>query len=216
MQLMKWFNYFFCKIKTTFSKKMQMKNFTILAFVLISFIAKAQEEVSVEKKILGIQLGYVNGSFQYETKLDRKITLLMELGLTLVTSNKDFIDPNIEDEKASVIAPYIALEPRWYYGLDRREKLGRNTKYNSSNYVVFSTSYNSSKTPLIHSGDFDIVSALFIIPKYGIRRAFAKHFNYEFSAGVGYQYNIFNKTDGCNCNHNDTAIDIQARIGYNF
>jgi hypothetical protein len=38
----------------------------------------------------------------------------------------------------------------------------------------------------VHSGNIDIVSALSIIPRYGFRRAFAKHFDYEFSGGVGY------------------------------
>lgn len=193
-----------------------MKKSFVLAFVLMSFMVKAQEEVSVEKKLLGIQLGYINTSFQYETKLDRKITLLSEVGITLATSKKDYVDPNIKDERVSVIAPYLNLEPRWYYGLDRREKFGRNTKHNSSNYVAFSTSYVSNKTPIVHSGNFDIVSALYVIPKYGIRRAFAKNFNYEFSAGLGYQYNIFSVNGGCNCDHADTVIDIQARIGYNF
>lgn len=193
-----------------------MKNFIILAFVLISFLAKAQEEVSVEKKILGVQLGLFNASIQYEIKLDRKITLLSEVGMSFVTSKRDYIDPNIEDEKVYVVAPYVTLEPRWYHGLDRREKIGRNTNHNSSNYVALSTSYVSNKTPIVHSGNFDIVSAFYIIPKYGIRRAFAKNFNYEFSAGVGYQYNIFSEKEGCTCNHNNTAIDIQARIGYNF
>jgi len=197
-------------------KILQMKKNIILLFGLISFVAKAQEKVSVEEKLLGIQLGIVNTSFQYEIKLDRKITLLSEIGMTFGTSNKDYIDPNIEDEKASVIAPYVTFEPRWYYGLDRREKLGKNIKHNSSNYIALSTSYVSSDTPIVHSGNFDIVSALYVIPKYGIRRVFAKHFNYEFSAGVGYQYNVFSKSSGCNCDHNDTVIDIQARIGYNF
>jgi hypothetical protein len=193
-----------------------MKNFTVLVLVLISFIANAQEEVSVEKKLSGIQLGLFNASFQYEIKLDRKITLLSEVGLSWVTSTKDFVDPNIEDEKVSVIAPYVTLEPRWYHGIDRREKLGRSINHNSSNYVALSTSYYSTKTPIIHSGNFDIVSALYIIPKYGIRRAFAKHFNYEFSGGIGYQYNVFSEAEGCNCDHVNTTIDLQARIGYNF
>ena len=44
----------------------------------------------------------------------------------------------------------------------------------------------------------------------------SKHFNYEFSAGVGYQYNIFSSSNGCNCDHNLTIVDVQARIGYDF
>lgn len=195
-----------------------MKKVLFLIFVFVFSIANAQEiqEVSVEKSLLGVQLGLVNVSFQYETKLGREFTLLTEAGLALTTATRDYQDPSINDEHATLITPYVTVEPRWYYGLDRRKKLGKKTYNNSSNYIALSTSYVSNNTPIVHSGSFDIVSSLYLIPKYGIRRAFAKNFNYEFSAGLGYQYNIFNEKDGCNCDHNDTAIDIQARIGYNF
>lgn len=193
-----------------------MKKSFAIVLVLVSFIMNAQEQASVEDRLFGVQLGVVNASFQYEIKLDRKITLLSELGLSGNVSTRDYVDPAIEDETVYIIAPYITFEPRWYHGLDRREKLGRNTHHNSSNYVSLATSFFSNRTPIVHSGNFNIVSAIYIIPKYGIRRAFAKNFNYEFSAGYGYQYNIFSKKQGCNCDHNNVAIDIQARIGYNF
>lgn len=195
-----------------------MKNFIVLGFVLISFIAKAQEveKVSVEKSLYGAQLGLVSTSFYYETQLQRKITLRAEIGLVLGYATRDYEDPVIEDESSTLIVPYVTLEPRWYYGLDRRKRLGKKTYNNSSNYVSLATSYMSNKTPIMNNGDFDVVSAITVVPKYGIRRAFAKHFNYEFSAGVGYQYNVFSNASGCNCDHNDVALDIQARIGYDF
>jgi len=195
-----------------------MKNFIVLGFVLISFIAKAQEaeKISVEKDLYGAQLGLLSTSFYYETQLQRKITLRTEIGLTLAFVTNDYADPTIENESATLIVPYITLEPRWYYGLDRRKRLGKKTYNNSSNYVSLATSYFSNKTPITNNSDFDVVSAVTIIPKYGIRRAFAKHFNYEFSAGVGYQYNIFSNKSGCNCDHNNTVVDLQIRIGYDF
>lgn len=198
-----------------------MKNYIALSLVLFSFLAKAQdkqeaEKVSVEKSLFGVQVGLLSATFYYEPQLQRKITLRTEIGLTLVSSTKDYEDPTIKDESATLIAPYLTLEPRWYYGLDRRKRLGKKTYNNSSNYISLATSYMSYDTPLMDTGDFDVVPAITIIPKFGIRRAFAKHFNYEFSAGVGYQYNIFSDTKGCNCDHNNTTLDIQARIGYNF
>lgn len=96
------------------------------------------------------------------------------------------------------------------------KRLGKKTHNNSSNYISLATSYISYDTPLMNTGDFDVVPAFTVIPKYGIRRAFAKHFNYEFSAGVGYQYNIFGNANDCDCEHDNTVLDIQARIGYNF
>lgn len=195
-----------------------MKKCIILTFILISILSKAQntEKVSVEKNLFGFQLGLLSSGFQFETKLDRKITLVSEVGLTLVLSTREFNNPEIEDQTTTIFAPFVTLEPRWYYGLDRRSKLGRNTKNNSSNYISLKTSFISSRTPIIKNGDFDVVSTIMIVPMYGIRRSFLKNFNYEFSAGYGYQYNIFSTTNPCDCNHFTTDIDLQARIGYNF
>jgi hypothetical protein len=195
-----------------------MKKIIVLGFVLISFLAKAQEveKVSVEKSLFGAQLGLLSTGFYYEAQLQRKISLRTEIGFSLVLSSKDYADPAIKDETATLIVPYVTLEPRWYYGLDRRKRLGKNIYNNSSNYVSLANTYYSNNTPIINNGNFDVVSAITVIPKYGIRRAFAKHFNYEFSAGFGYQYNIFSAASGCNCDHSITEIDIQARIGYDF
>jgi hypothetical protein len=167
-----------------------MKNYIILGFVLTSLFLNAQE-VSVEKNLYGVYFGLLTSGFQYETRLDRKITLMSEVGLTIAMSTKEYNNPEIKDQTTTIFAPYLALEPRWYYGLDRRHRLGRNIKNNSSNYVSLLTSYISSKTPVIKNGDFDINPAIFLVPKYGIRRSFAKNFNYEFSGGYGYQYNFF-------------------------
>lgn len=195
-----------------------MRKIILLGFILISLIAKAQEveKVSVEKNLYGVQLGLLSSGIYYETQLQRKISFRTEIGLSLVLSSKDYADPAIKDENTTLIAPYITFEPRYYYGLDRRKRLGKKTYNNSSNYFSLASSYLSAKTPIIQNGNFDVVSAITIFPKYGIHRAFAKHFNYEFSAGFGYQYNVFSAASGCDCEHNKTEIDIQARIGYDF
>lgn len=172
-------------------------------------------KVSVANQLFGVQLGYLSASVQYEFKLDRKLTLLSDAGVSFISSSRENASLDNKKESASVLYPYLTLEPRWYFGLDRRQRLGKNTKNNSSNFLAVSMSYHSAHTPLIKSGDFGIVSAANFIPRFGIRRSFAKNFNYEFSGGVGYQYNIFNKNE-CSCEHNNTTIDIQARIGYNF
>lgn len=193
-----------------------MKKYIIIGLISLSLVTAAQEKASVEKNLFGAQLGLGNTSFYYETKLDRKITLRTELGLELISSVKEDNDPELKDEKATLISPYLSLEPRFYYGLDRRNKLERSIKNNSSNYISLLTYYVSNRTPLMNTGDFDVVSSFSIIPKYGIRRAFAKHFNYEFSFGAGYKYNIFSNEKGCHCEHNNLVFDIQARIGYDF
>ena len=195
-----------------------MKSFIFLGFVLLSFLVKAQEEekVSVNKNLYGVQLGIVNSSFYYETKLDRKIALRGEAGLELLSSTIDYVDPAMKDETTSFISPYLSLEPRWYYGIDRRARLKKNIKNNSSNYVSLRTSYFFTDASLTNTGNFDIDPSFWIVPKFGIRRVFAKHFNYEVSGGMGYQYSFFSDKKYVNGQHSDIALDFQIRIGYDF
>lgn len=195
-----------------------MRKYIILSLILTGFFANGQEvlrntinEGSVEKNLYGIQLGIVSGSFQYETKLNRKIALRVEIGTELFYYTRDYIDPNMDDKTFSLMVPYLCLEPRWYYGIDRRNKLGKNIKGNSSNYVSLKTAYLFSNIPITNSSNFNVNASMYIVPKYGIRRVFAKRFNYEFSGGVGYQHTFNNSV-----NENDIFIDLQARIGYNF
>jgi len=193
-----------------------MNKFIVFSFVLLSFIAKAQEaQVSVVKNLYGAQLGLVSASFYYETQLERKVALRAEVGLGLMGTTVESNDPAIKDKTEYFLLPYLSLEPRWYFGLDRRNRLKRNTYNNSSDFISLNTSYISGKTPF-ENNNLNPVSAVTIIPKYGMRRVFAKHFNYEFFTGVGYQYNIFSNEKGCNCDHNAVAIDFQVRIGYDF
>lgn len=192
-----------------------MKRILILGFVMCGMIAKSQE-TSVEKNIYGVQLGLFDLSFQNETKLHRTIALRTEIGLNLLFATTESIDPAVKDKTSTLTVPYLSLEPKWYFGLDRRARLGRNIKNNSSNYLSLKTSFISTDTPLTNPDNKKIVPAILAIPEFGIRRNFSKHFNYEFSGGVGYQYNIFSKNRGCNCDHNYIYYDIRARIGYDF
>jgi hypothetical protein len=192
-----------------------MKRILILGFVLNSMMARSQD-ASVEKSMYGLQLGLVEFHFMNETKLERKIALRTEIGFNLVSTTVKSNDASVKDKTSYITAPDLSLEPRWYFGLDRRARLNRNIKNNSSNYLSLKTTFTSARTPITNPDNVKIVSALFVVPEFGIRRNFAKHFNYEFSGGMGYQYNTFNNSTGCNCNHNNVYYDIRARIGYDF
>jgi hypothetical protein len=197
-------------------KKTLMKNFTILGFILISLIAKAQDtqEVSVEKNLNSIQLGLFSLSYQNETRLERKTTLRSEIGLATGTSTIEY--SNGQKETSFLIVPYVNIEPRWYYGLDRRSRLKKSTINNSSNYVSLLTSFVSSKTSLVNTKDFEVAPFINIIPEYGIRRSAGKHFYSECSAGIGYRHNFFDKSYTYTIDENEVMLDVQFKFGYIF
>ncbi len=153
-----------------------MKKIIVLSFVLSSIIAKAQEvkPVSVEKNLNSVQFGLLSLSYQNETKLDRKITLRSEIGFATGTTARKYSDGH--SETSFLIVPFINAEPRWYYGLDRRSRLKRETKNNSSNYISILTSFVSSdRTALLNTKGFEVAPYINITPEYGIRRS-GKHF----------------------------------------
>lgn len=193
-----------------------MKNLIVLSLVLMWFFSNAQEvqKVSVEKNLNSIQAGLISLSFQNEFRIDRKITLRSEIGLAPGSSIIEY--SNGDKEKSFLIVPFINVEPRWYHSLDRRSRLKKSTKNNSSNYVSLFTSFISSNTALVNTKNFETAPYIIIIPEYGIRRSLGKHFFSEYSAGVGYQRNFLDKSYNYKIDENEVFIDFQFKFGYIF
>lgn len=194
-----------------------MKNIITVSLVLASYFIKAQEveKVSVEKNLNSVQAGLLSLSYQNEKRLDRKITLRSEIGLSTGSSTVTYADG--KKESSFLILPYLNVEPRWYYGLDRRSRLKKKTNNNSSNYISLLTSFVSSRTTLVNSKDFEVAPFIKIVPEFGIRRTSTSgHFFSESSIGYGYQHNFFDKSFNYTYDKNQAIIDIQYKIGYIF
>jgi hypothetical protein len=196
-----------------------MKNLVVLVLVFISVFAKAQEvkegqKVSVEKNLNSMQLGLLSLSFQNESRLERKTTLRSEIGFSTGNSTVNHSDGT--KETSFLIFPYINVEPRWYYSIDRRSRLEKKTANNSSNYVSLLTTFYSSRTTLVNTKDFEAAPFIAIIPEYGFRRSVGKHFFSECSAGVGYKHSFFDNSLNYTYDANEVVIDIQYKFGYIF
>jgi hypothetical protein len=196
--------------------KFKMK-YKLVYFLFLTTILAYSQNATVEKNLFGVQIGFPNLiSFQFETRLARTITLHNEAGLSYFASTSNSKTSGIEDKNISGIAPFINIEPRWYYSLDRRFKKGKKILNNSANFISLNTVYLSSKTPINQNyEEATVYSAILVMPTFGIRRAFAKQFFYEFSYGIGFQYNFFKDND-CNCEHSRFADSIKLGLGYNF
>ena len=75
----------------------------------------------------------------------------------------------------TTMAPAVTLEPRYYFLMDWRERNGKYTRGNSAEFVgVPVTAYFNQKG----------FGELVVTPQLGVRRAFAKHWFHEFTAGA--------------------------------
>lgn len=110
------------------------------------------------------------------------------------------------------VIPTVELEPRWYYGLDRRAANGRNTAGNQGSFVALRLytylPYGYCSASYVHMD-----GVAWVAPTWGLRRVWRDGWMFEFHTGprLGYGY------------HGDFAdrpffkgIDLNVRFGYRF
>ncbi|WP_271770264.1 hypothetical protein [Aquimarina algiphila] len=157
------------------------------------FSQNIQQEASVEKSVFGIQIGVLGAWVHNELRLSNQVALRSEIGLGGVSFDH--------------IEPMIALEPRWYYNLNKRVDKGRRIDGNSGNYISFRASYRFFD---ISEAENDNQDYLLLTPTWGIRRNIGKHFNYEAGLGIGL---AFRNENGKEIGY--TSV-FNLKIGYRF
>lgn len=174
---------------------------------------------SVEKSIMGIQIGETGLVFNYEFKLANQITLRTEAGYTLAFSTGDDNFWTGEDEKGSTAAlPTFTVEPRWYYNLGRRVRKGKEITRNRANYFSVLVNYSGGWGAIKFDNRIDDVPDITTIaPMWGLRRTLGKHFNYEVGAGIGYSYiSKFEHFDHTHQSDEGVILVARARFGFDF
>jgi len=179
-----------------------------LVCLLSAEMAFAQSRESVEESLFGLQAGLAGVWINYETRLSDVCTMRSEIEFTGAYARTSIylgLNSSYSSESYAFV-PLFRAEPRWYYNLKRRASKGKNTLHNAANYLSVKTTLNPGFA--IISKNLKVEPSLSIIPEWGLRRNFSKHFNFELSGGVGYSYT---KSYGSNL-----GIDLSVRFGYVF
>ncbi|WP_172916556.1 hypothetical protein [Capnocytophaga canis] len=184
-----------------------MKKIIATMFMVLGLNAVYAQHVSVEKDLVGIQAGLLGVNIYNEHRLSDAITLRSDASL-----HGGFWTGDIYDKTGFLLAPAISIEPKWYYGLNRRVKKGKNISNNSGNYFSLRTEF--SPNWFVISNDSNVsndYNAISVIPVFGIRRSFSRNFNYEFNVGYGYSTTL-----GRTPNSKGGTFWISFKIGYDF
>ncbi|MFI3263474.1 MAG: hypothetical protein R3Y26_11310, partial [Rikenellaceae bacterium] len=97
------------------------------------------------------------------------------VGSNIIISNKDFYYSLI---------PYIIVEPRYYYNLNKRALKGKNTYKNSASYVAIKSRFLLS--PIYANNELMESNTEFqIAPVWGIKRVYGGHFLMDVHIGLG-------------------------------
>ncbi|SCX93093.1 hypothetical protein [Flavobacterium caeni] len=181
-----------------------------LALLLAGVYSHAQDQAptpSVEKSVFGVQTGLIGLWINHELKLSNRWALRSEIGSELFAySNK------VNDDVKRAMCPVVSVEPKWYYNLNRRARKDRNISKNSGNSISLKINYLPGWFGV---GDDGIPKSnhLSILPKWGIRRVYGKHFTFETGLGVGPQFYVGNDP---RWDKSESYIDLSVRIGYTF
>ncbi|MDO4228320.1 MAG: hypothetical protein Q4C98_00755 [Capnocytophaga sp.] len=196
-----------------------IKIITTLFFILCYQFTTAQEQPqqhSISKNITGIQAGFFGVDLYNEFKLFNIISLRTDFslysGIGYEGSTLDegespfyFFDPN-----RVVFTPIINLQPKVYYNLTRRVRKGKNIDSNGANYFSLNFKYVPNWF-VITKSNAQPITQFYVVPTFGIRRNFAKKFNYEFKAGLG-GGTAFHK----NKTVSTAFLELSFKLGYDF
>ncbi|MDD3738172.1 MAG: hypothetical protein PHP31_02620 [Lentimicrobiaceae bacterium] len=119
-------------------------------------------------------------SYAYEMKMKQKSTLIYELGASIGYLKNNEVNFHV--------TPYVNIEPRYYYNIDKRNLKNKKTMLNSANYI--STSFIATYSQM--SKD-DKSLNIGILPKWGLRRPISNVFFYGADVGGLFYYDFYDK-----------------------
>ena len=198
---------------------MKKITFIFLSFLLFQ-ISKAQDSVSVEKSLIGTSVSPLGSlSFDYEVKLSKEWTLLSNIGFSYDYDKEN----NSSNSKGYSLRPFLVLEPRWYYNIDRRSKLSKNIKFNTGNYWSLDIKYSPKSVLATNQFYYEFSNAVYFLPSYGLRRTISKNIYFDGSLYAGYSYVLNNETFPASNSESYSFrnggyfhFGLKLRVGLNF
>lgn len=157
-----------------------MKKIFLLGMICLSSFVFSQEKASVKKSVTGIQVGFFGAELYNEARLSESFALRSQFELYPSIWGGDMYS-----KTGFALTPRISLTPKFYYNLQKRKDLGKNISNNSGNYLALKVEYIPDWFVISNTTDITVSETVSIIPTWGLRRNFAKNFNYEFKAGLG-------------------------------
>lgn len=181
-----------------------MKKIIILGIIgLMSITINSQEinNVSTEK---GWRVNFLNPSIELELPTGKYSTFSSALGIGYSGGYPDLTSG--DDGFVYIIAPFLDLQQKWFYNLEKRNRKDKVIENNSGNFISIRliTRGNSITDNVTRTSNFDFA----IGPTWGIQR---KYGNFHLLFDVGPQY--YFDTEG---NGNIWPLMIQINLGYDF
>ena len=177
--------------------------FILVIIVLLTIPTNAQEKENI-KTVKVLRINFLNPAIELELPTGNYSTFSSALGVgygggypDLTYGGSGFI---------YIIAPFLDLQEKWFYNLEKRNRKDKTTENNSGNFISVRmiTRGNSIADNVYRTSNFDFAFG----PTWGIQR---KYGNFHLLFDVGPQY--YFDTEG---NGNIWPLMIQLNLGFDF
>ncbi|KIC61329.1 hypothetical protein [Chryseobacterium taiwanense] len=179
----------------------------IISFIFVSMFTciYAQEKESNKESFFGVQAGLFGVNIYNESDLSEQFTLRSEVDLTAGIWGGD-----LYSKTGFALAPSVSVTPKWYYNSIGRSNKNKNIKYNAANYLSAKLSYAPDWFVISNVDGIKVNPMISLVPTWGLRRNFAKNFNYELQLGLGVGKILKSDYDL------QVVPNLSFRIGYDF
>lgn len=127
-----------------------------------------------------VSVNLFGSHYGYEYPLGRLTSVTGRAGLEFGASWGVF-----SDNVYWLVVSSIDIEPRWYYGLDRRAALGRDTGRNAGSFVALRLR-NILPVGYVSNLDLSHVGSTTLSPLWGFRRVWSDMWLLEFTTGLNF------------------------------
>lgn len=181
---------------------LNMKVLFVTMLLFFGFFAYSQE--SVTEKVW--RLNFLNPGIEVELPVTVKSTVSANAGVGYGGSYPNLSETDFQSGLVYTIAPFLDLQYKRFYNLEKRAEKNKHTNSNSGNFISarFITRGNSITDNFVRKADMDFAAG----PTWGLQRAFGK-IHLLFDLGPQFYFD----TKG---NSGFWPIMIQLNIGLNL
>ena len=179
------------------------KNLLNLLSILIITVTYAQENKITTEKIW--RVNFLNPGVELELPTGTYSTFSAGLGIGYGGGYPDLTFAG--NGFTYIISPFLDVQEKWFYNLNKRNSKNRTIENNSGNFVSLRliSRGNSIYENVYRTSDFDFA----IGPTWGIQRKYGKNFHLLFDVGPQYYFDTYG-------NGNIWPIMLQLNLGFDF
>lgn len=177
----------------------------ILILGILTTLNYAQEKIDIKTEKVW-RVNFLNPAIELEMPISKKATFSTSLGIGYGVPY-DEISVSPYNQFLYSFNPFLDLQYKRFYNLDRRKAKNLNIENNSGNFVSLRilTRGNTIESNFIRSSNFDFAFG----PTWGIQRKYGKNFHLLFDLGPQYYFDT-------NGNGGIWPIMIQLNLGFNM